>query len=72
MAHTGPGFGRVAVMLNGKVLRVIDLSSPTLTKKVLIKVAGLTGARSGTVSIRTLDAKPVRIDGLGLLSRIKG
>ena len=72
VAHTGPRFGRVALMVNGKRLTVIDLSSPSLTKKVLIKVTGLKGKRSGRFSIRTLDDKPVRIDGLGLLSRITG
>jgi hypothetical protein len=71
VAHTGPGFGRVLVLLDGKALKVLDLSSPTLTKKVLIKVGGLKGVRSGTVTIRTLDDKPVRIDGLGLLTKVK-
>lgn len=70
VAHTGPGYGRVAVLLNGKRLKVIDLSSPRLTKKVLIKVSGVRG-KSGTFSIRTLDDKPVRIDGLGLLTRVR-
>ncbi|GAB3260944.1 M12 family metallo-peptidase [Nocardioides dilutus] len=72
VAHTGPGFGRVVVLFNGKPLRVIDLSSPSLAKKVLIKVASFKGKRSGRVSIRTLDDKPVRIDGLGLLTKLKG
>jgi len=72
VAHTGPGFGRVMVLLNGKKLKVIDLSSPSVTKKVLIKIAGSRGRRSGTFSIRTLDDKPVRIDGLGLLEKVKG
>ena len=70
VVHTGPGFGRVAVLLNGKRLKVLDLSSPSLTRKVLVKVSGVRG-RSGTFSIRTLDDKPVRIDGLGLLTRVK-
>jgi hypothetical protein len=70
VAHTGPGFGRVEVLLNGKRLKVIDLSNPKLTKKVLVKVTGLKGKRSGTFSIRTLDDKPVRIDGLGLLAKV--
>jgi hypothetical protein len=70
VAHIGPGLGRVEVLLNGKRLKVVDLSSPKLTKKVLIKVIGLKGRRSGTFSIRTLDDKPVRIDGFGLLARI--
>jgi hypothetical protein len=71
VAHTGPGFGRVMVLLNGKKLKVLDLSSPSVTKKVLIKVTGFKGRRSGTVTIRTLDDKPVRIDGLGLLEKVK-
>jgi hypothetical protein len=72
VAHTGPGFGRVMVLRNGKKLKVIDLSSPSLTKKVLIRVTRFTGTRSGTFTIRTLDDKPVRIDGLGLLEKGKG
>jgi hypothetical protein len=60
VAHTGPGFGRVAVILNGRILKIVDLSSPALVRKVLIKVSGVRGARSGTFSIRTLDDKPVR------------
>jgi hypothetical protein len=70
VAHTGPRFGRVVVLFNGTPLRVVDLSGPA-ERKVLIKIAGLKGARSGTFTIRTLDDKPVRIDGLGLLARVK-
>lgn len=72
VAHTGPGFGRVLVLLDGKPLEVIDLSGPTLKRKVLFKVASFKGKRSGMVSIRTLDDDPVRIDGLGLLVKVKG
>jgi hypothetical protein len=72
VVHTGPGFGRVMVLLDGKKLKVVDLSSPSLTKEVLVKVARFKGARSGTFTIRTLDDKPVRIDGLGLLEKVKG
>jgi hypothetical protein len=71
VAHTGPRFGRVMVLLDGRRLKVIDLSSPQRAKKVLIKVTGLRGKRSGTFSIRTLDNKPVRIDGLGLLAKVR-
>ena len=71
VAHTGPGFGRVMVLFKGKRLRVVNLSSPTLRRAVLIKVRGFKGTRSGKFSIRTLDNKPVRIDGLGLLTKVK-
>jgi Metallo-peptidase family M12 len=72
VAHTGPGFGRVAVLLDGKRLKVVDLSSSTLRKRVLIPVGTFTGRRSGTFSIRTLDTKPVRVDGFGLLAKVRG
>ena len=68
VAHRGPGFGRVAVMLGGKVLKVVNLDRAKLKKKVVIRIAKLATAKSGTVKIVTLDNKPVRIDGLGLLT----
>lgn len=67
VAYTGPGFGRVAILLGKKRLAVVNLASPTLRKRVLIPVA-LSGKRSGKITIRTLDNKEVRIDGLGLLT----
>ena len=70
VAHRGPGFGRVAVMLGGKVLKVVDLDRPKLKKKVVIRIAKLAKGKSGTVKIVTLDNKPVRIDGLGLLTKV--
>ena len=55
-------------MLGGKVLKVVNLDRPKLKKKVVIRIAKLAKGKSGTVKIVTLDNKPVRIDGLGLLT----
>ena len=67
VAHTGPGFGKVQVLLGKKVLATVNLSGSTLKKGVLIPIA-FSGKRSGTVSIVTMKNKPVHIDGLGLLT----
>jgi hypothetical protein len=71
MRHLGlvvdaaPGRGRVAVYVNGT--RVGTLSTAATTANVRrVAVLHLSSARSGTVVLRTLDAKPVRISAVVL------
>jgi hypothetical protein len=59
--------GTVGVYLNGKLLRKVSLRSTVSTNRAVLGVAGFSGVRSGTLTIRTLTSgRPVRIDGLAL------
>ncbi|HYF72392.1 MAG TPA: M12 family metallo-peptidase [Nocardioides sp.] len=64
---TGPGYGRVGVYLKGQLLRRVSLASASPRTRVLVPVATLPRRVSGQVRIKTLNGKPVRIEGLGLL-----
>ncbi|WP_148615086.1 M12 family metallo-peptidase [Nocardioides rubriscoriae] len=61
----GKGLGRVAIELNGKRLKVVDLSARRPQLKVLYASGSFAAPRSGTLTLRTLDRKPVVIDGVG-------
>ena len=60
VAATGPQQGRVAVFVGGKRVAKVPLTRSTGAPRELIEVP-LPKARSGTVRIRTLNKKPVRI-----------
>jgi hypothetical protein len=64
---TGPGSGRVAVSLAGKRLRTFSLASSARRTQVLLPVITLSRPTSGQLKITTLNGKPVRIKGVGLL-----
>ena len=64
---TGPGYGRVGVYLGGDLLKRISLRSDTAHARVLVPVTTFARRTGGRLTIRTLGAKPVRIEGLGLL-----
>ena len=64
---TGPGFGRVAVSLGGHRLRTFALGRDTRRTRVLLPAIALPSQTSGQLKITTLDGKPVRIEGVGLL-----
>jgi hypothetical protein len=66
VAGTAPGAGRVAVFLRGRKLATVSLASDARRARVLLPVATLRRATSGRLEIRTLDGKPVRIEGVGL------
>lgn len=61
----GPGLGRVAVELNGKRIRTINLAAPRPQLGFAFTSTSFTTPRSGTVTLRTLDRKPVVVDGFG-------
>ncbi len=64
-----PRQGRVAVYFRGQLLRKVSLSSSRVRHQRIITVAGLDGSRSGTVKIKTLTRRPVRIEGLAVFGR---
>ena len=59
------GYGRLAVFLDGKRLKVFKTQSKKPRSR-LVKVASFGRRTSGTLTIKTLDAKPVLIDGIGI------
>ncbi|MCW2815782.1 MAG: hypothetical protein JWN84_3237 [Nocardioides sp.] len=61
----GPGLGRVAVLLNGKRIRTINLAAQRPQLGFAFTSTSFTTPRSGTVTLRTLDRKPVIVDGFG-------
>jgi hypothetical protein len=70
VAQTGPDFGRVAIFVGKDRVETIDLArGKTLHKKVLLKISSFKKPLTGTIRIVTLDNKPVRIDGLGVMTR---
>jgi len=71
VAHTGPGFGRVAIFVDDDRVKTVELSSKKLRRKVLLKITSFKKPRTDTIRIVTLDDKPVRIDGLGVLTRTR-
>jgi hypothetical protein len=67
VAPTGRGWGRVAVSVDGVRYGVIDLASSTPADRRTFTV-GLDGVRSGRVVLRALDAREVRVSGIGVVS----
>ncbi|WP_221634662.1 M12 family metallo-peptidase [Nocardioides luti] len=67
VVSTGPGLGRVAVLVAGKRVGTVSLASAQRHVKVLVRVATFGAPRSGKVTVRALSKRPVRIEGLGLL-----
>lgn len=66
VAPTGPGWGRVAVYVDGTRYGVIDLAS-SVPKDQNVFTVGLGGARSGRVVLRSLDDREVRVSGIGVV-----
>lgn len=67
VAPTGRGWGRVAVSVDGVRYGVINLASSSPTGRRTFTV-GLDGVRSGRVVLRALDAREVRVSGIGVVS----
>ncbi len=65
---TGPGYGKVAVFLDGLRIGKVDLASGRRHGAVLVSVKTFRHARSGRLTIRSLGRRPIRIEGLGLFS----
>ncbi len=63
------GLGRLAVSLDGKRLKVLPTKAKRLKVSRLKRVAKFSRPTSGTLTIRSLDKKPVAIDGIGLFHR---
>ena len=66
VASTCATCGAVGVYWNGTLLRTVSLRSTTVKHRQVITVADLGVVRTGTVTIRTLNGRTVRIDGLGI------
>lgn len=62
------GFGRLAVFLDGKRLKIIKTAAAAPRNRVLRKVTSFPRRTSGTLMIRSLDDKPVVVDGIGLFA----
>ncbi|WP_229243854.1 N-acetylmuramoyl-L-alanine amidase [Cellulosimicrobium marinum] len=61
---TGPGKGRLQVVVGGRVVGTVSMASSTISKQGQ-RVVTLPGSTSGTVTIRSMDAgKDVRISAL--------
>lgn len=66
-ATTCPTCGSVGVYWNGRLLKTVSLaSSTTATKQVFHITTSLSPSQAGTLVIKTLSAKRVHIDGVGL------
>ena len=64
-APTGPGYGRVQVLVNGVAYGSFSLSAAASAQRTF--AVSLPSPRSGTVTLRTLDSgREVRISGIGL------
>ncbi|WP_372728484.1 M12 family metallo-peptidase [Nocardioides sp.] len=66
---TRPRQGRVAVYFRGQLLRKVSLSSSTTRGKRILPIRVIDGTRSGRITIKTLNGRPVRIEGLAVFSR---
>jgi lysozyme len=59
------GCGKVAVSFNGRRLARIDLAARITRHRRVIRIAGFSSVRTGTIEIRVLSRRlPVKIDGL--------
>ncbi len=63
-----PDDGRVRVLLDGRRIATLDLSGRT-DERVLVDLESFRRPTSGEIRLVTLDDRPVRIEGLGVLSR---
>ncbi|GAA5146651.1 hypothetical protein GCM10023340_17840 [Nocardioides marinquilinus] len=69
VAGTGPASGSVRVLIDGTAVRTIDLRGTGSTPgKQLFRITGPGAARSGLVRIEKLDGRPVKIDGLAVVT----
>ncbi|HEX5616527.1 MAG TPA: S8 family serine peptidase [Acidimicrobiia bacterium] len=66
VATTCPACGKVAVIWNGAIAKVVDLRSATTKHQQLIGVFSSPSARVGTLELLTLDDGLVSIDGVGV------
>ncbi len=68
---SGRGFGRVQVLLDGRRLGTVSLAGGGEERR-LVPIESFSRPVSGMLRIVTLDDKPVRIEGLGLITRAGG
>jgi hypothetical protein len=64
LLHRGPGFGRVAIEVNGRRLKVVNLRGRA-ARDVLLTSRSFARPLTGTLTLRTLDRKRVVVDGFG-------
>ena len=70
VATTGPGFGKVKVLLGSVTLRTINLAATRLRKRQVLPVTTFSTPTTGTLKlVVATSGKPVRIEGLGVASR---
>jgi hypothetical protein len=70
VASTGPGFGKVSVLLGAKKLRTVNLAASRLRKRQVLPVGTFPSAVSGKLRVVVATSgKPVRIEGLGVATR---
>ncbi|WP_395696110.1 M12 family metallo-peptidase [Nocardioides sp.] len=67
VVQTGPGFGTLRVDLGGKRIGTVSTASAVSRHRVL-KVLPAFATRSGTLTVTTLRGRPVRVEGVGLLT----
>ena len=63
VATTCPGCGVIGIYWNGKLMKQISLNSSSTTNRRVLAALDLGSTKSGTLTIRTLTAGPVRLDG---------
>ncbi|GEP40036.1 hypothetical protein NPS01_36990 [Nocardioides psychrotolerans] len=69
VAGTAPGNGRVKVLVGKRLLTTLVLTDDAPRSQVLFVLKGFATPVSGTVRLVTVDRRPVRIEGLGVLTR---
>lgn len=62
------GFGRLAIFLDGERIKVLKTQAKKPKVRKLKKIASFSSRRSGTLTIKSLDKKPVQIDGIGVFN----
>jgi hypothetical protein len=67
LVQTCPTCGSVTVLFNGNAIGSFNLTSASLTRKVLLTLPAFSSVKTGTVAIKvTSTGKKVDIDGLGV------
>jgi len=63
-----PGYGSLKVYLGGKLLKTISLNAKSASSKQVVTIASFAKPASGTVKIVTGQKKPVRVEGIAVVT----
>jgi len=67
LATRCPACGAVQVFWNGRLLKAVTLTAPTLQKRQLVALGSFSAVQNGTIRVRVSSSgRPVQIDALGV------